>query len=67
MERRGFTRRELHEVFHLDPDRPEDRPAMAALQASLARQLDESSAPAGHRSLRDIVRQMLRKQGRHAA
>ena len=67
MEQRRFTSRELREVFHLDPDRPEDRPAIGALQASSARQLDEPVARAVHRSLRDIVRQLLKKHGRHAA
>jgi predicted transcriptional regulator len=67
MERRGFTPQELREVFHLDPDRPEDRPVIAALQSSLARQLDEPVAPAAHRSLRDMVRQLLNRHGRHAA
>jgi hypothetical protein len=67
MDQRGFTPQKLREVFHLDPDRPEDRPVIAALQASLARQLDESHPPALHRSLLDVVRHMLRKHGRHAA
>jgi hypothetical protein len=67
MEHRHFTPQELREVFHLDPDRPEDRPAIGALQASSARQLDEPVARAAHRSLRDIVRQLLNRHGRHAA
>jgi hypothetical protein len=33
----------------------------------LARQLDEPVAHAGHRSLRDIVKQLLNRHGRHAA
>jgi len=66
MDQRRFTPRELREVFHLDPDRPEDRSAIAALQASSARQLDAQQVPAGRRSLRDIVRQLLRNHGRHA-
>jgi hypothetical protein len=67
MEHRHFTARELREVFHLDPDRPEDRLAIGALQASSARQLEEPVARAAHRSLRDIVRQLLKRYGRHAA
>lgn len=64
MKRRGFTRQELREVFRLDPDRPQDRPAIAALQASLARQLDEPAVSAARRNLVAVVRQILRKQGR---
>jgi hypothetical protein len=33
--------KELRDIFNLDPDRPEDRPAIAALQASATRLLDE--------------------------
>jgi hypothetical protein len=36
----GFTRQELRDIFNLDPDRPEDRSAIAALQASSTRHLD---------------------------
>jgi hypothetical protein len=66
MDQRRFTPRELREVFHLDPDRPEDHPAIGALQASSARQLDAQQVPAGHRSLRDIIGLLLRKHRRHA-
>ena len=37
----SFTQQELRFIFNLDPDRPEDRPAIAALEASSTRLLDE--------------------------
>jgi hypothetical protein len=33
----GFTQQELRDIFNLDPERQEDRPAIAAVQASSTR------------------------------
>jgi hypothetical protein len=57
----------LNIVCHLDPDRPEDRRAIAALRASSSRLLDEPRGPATHRNLRDTIRQLLGKHRGHAA
>jgi hypothetical protein len=64
VENRGFTRQELHDIFNLDPDRPEDRATIAALQASSSRQCDQVR-PAGHpRGLRNAVMKTLRNPAR---
>jgi len=63
----GQDQQELRDVFNLDPDRPEDRPAVAALQASSTRLLDESQTAAAQRNVRHVVRQLLRWHGRNAA
>ena len=63
---RGFTHQELRDIFGLDPDRLEDRSTIAALQASSARLRVPSPAPAGHRSVRSTVRQLLSKHSRQA-
>ena len=54
----GFTQQELRDIFNLDPDRAEDRPAIAALQASSTRLLDEP---------RTAARTAQRSTGRQAA
>ena len=64
---RGFTRQELRDIFNLDPDRPEDLPAIAALRASSTRQLDQSRPVAAQRNVRDLVRQLLSRHSRSAA
>ena len=64
---RGFTDQELRDIFNLDPDRPEDRSTIAALQASSARLRVSSPAPACDRTVRGAVRQLLRKHSRQAA
>jgi hypothetical protein len=56
MSHRGFTRQELRDIFNLDPDRPEDRPAIAALRASSTRHLDAARAVPAQRDVRDVVR-----------
>jgi hypothetical protein len=56
MSRHGFTRQELRDIFNLDPDRPEDRPAIAALQASSTRLLDAPRTAPAQRDVRDVVR-----------
>jgi hypothetical protein len=66
MGQHGFTRDELRDIFNLDPQRPQDRPAIAALQASLTRQLDPMPAKARPR-LRSAARRLLNKRGRRAA
>jgi hypothetical protein len=63
----GFTEQELRDIFNLDPDRPEDRPAIAALQASSTRLLDEPRTAAAQRNVRHVVRQLLRRHRRNAA
>ena len=63
----GFTQQELRDIFNLDPDRAEDRPAIAALQASSTRLLDEPRTAAAQRSVRHVVRQLLRRHNRNAA
>ena len=63
----GFTQQELRDIFNLDPDRIEDRPAIAALQASSTRLLDEPRTAAAQRNVRHVVRQLLRWHGRNAA
>jgi hypothetical protein len=60
MSHRGFTRQELREIFNLDPDRPEDRPAIAALQASLTRQLDTPRTASARREAGDVVARLVR-------
>ena len=67
MGQRGFTRDELRDIFNLDPDRPQDLPAIAALQASSTRQLDQTRTVTAHRNLRDLVRQLLSRHSRKAA
>jgi hypothetical protein len=56
MSHRGFTRQELHDIFNLDPDRPEDRPAIAALRASATRHLDAPRTAPAQRDVQDVVR-----------
>jgi hypothetical protein len=67
MGQQGFTNEELRNIFNLDPQRPQDRPTIAALQASLTRQLAETPPPSRPRLLRDTAMQLLRKRGRRAA
>ena len=67
MGQRGFTREELRDIFNLDPDRPQDLPAIAALQASSTRQLDPARTVPAQRAVRDLVRQLLSRHSRHAA
>jgi hypothetical protein len=55
MGQRGFTHQELRDIFNLDPDRPEDRPAIAALQASSTRLLDERQTAAAQRNVRHVI------------
>jgi hypothetical protein len=65
---RGFTQQELRDIFNLDPDRPGDRAAIAALNASSSRLLDEPPGPAApQRNLRDAIRQLVDKHRGHAA
>jgi hypothetical protein len=63
----GFTQQELRDIFNLDPDRQEDRPAIAALQASSTRLLNEPRTAAAQRNVRHVVRQLLRRHSRNAA
>ena len=56
MGHRGFTRQELHDIFNLDPDRPEDRSAIAALQASSTRNLDAPWTDPAQRDVQDVTR-----------
>ena len=63
----GFTQQELRDIFNLDPARPENRPAIAALQASSIRVLDEPRTAAAQRNVRHGVRQLLRRHSRNAA
>ena len=63
----GFTHQELRDIFNLEPDRPEDRPAIAALQASSTRLLDEPRTGAAQRDVRHVVRQLLSRHSRKAA
>ena len=67
MGHRGFTHQELRDIFNLDPGRPEDRPAIAALQASSTRLLDAPRTRAAQRDVRHVVRQLLSRQSRQAA
>jgi hypothetical protein len=67
MRHRGFSHQELREIFNLDPDRPEDRSTIAALRASSARLCVSPPSPAGRRSVRGAVRQLLSKHSRQAA
>lgn len=62
MGQQGFTRQELRDIFDLDVDRPEDRPTIAALQASSSRHETAPSTPA--RALRRLFRK-LRAPERH--
>jgi hypothetical protein len=66
MRQHGFTHEELRNIFNLDPQRPQDRPAIAALQASRTRhiQMPPATRP---RLLRDTAMQLLKKRGRRAA
>jgi hypothetical protein len=66
MGQHGFTHEELRDIFNLDPQRPQDRPAIAALQASLSRQLDPMPSAARPR-LRTAAIRLLHKRGRRAA
>ena len=63
MDHRGFTHQELRDIFDLDPERPEDRPTIAALQASSTRRLAQPPARATQRTLRGVAKQLLGKQG----
>jgi len=63
----SFTQQELRFIFNLDPDRPEDRPAIAALEASSTRLLDEPRTAAAQRNVRHVVRQLLMRHRRNAA
>ncbi len=63
----AFTHDELRDIFNLDPQRPQDRPAIAALQASLSRQLDQTPPATKPRLLRNIAMHALKKRGRRAA
>jgi hypothetical protein len=60
-------REQLRTIFNLDPDRPEDLPAIAALQASSTRQLNPTRTVAAQRNVQAFVRQLLSRQGRNAA
>jgi hypothetical protein len=60
MSHRGFTSQELRDIFNLDPDRPEDRSAIAALQVSSTRHLDAPRAAPAQRDVRDVVRPLRR-------
>jgi hypothetical protein len=66
MGQRGFTRQELQDIFKLDLDRPQDRPAIAALQASRSRQCIDVRPSGRYRRLRDVAMKTLRKQRRRA-
>jgi hypothetical protein len=63
----GFTQQELRDIFNLDPDRPQDHPAIAALQASATRLRDEPRTVAPQRTVQHVIRQMLRRHRRNAA
>jgi hypothetical protein len=63
----GFAQQDLPDIFNLDPDRIEDRPAIAALQASSTRLLDEPRTAAAQRNVRHVGRQLLRRHSRNAA
>jgi hypothetical protein len=67
MGQRGFTQQELRTIFNLDPDRPQDLPAIAALQASSTRQLNPTRTVAPPRNVQAFVRQLLSRHGRTAA
>ena len=67
MGQQGFTNEELRNIFNLDPQRPQDRPTIAALRASLTRQLSETPPPARPRMLRNTALQLFRKCTRRAA
>jgi len=67
MGQQGFTNEELRTIFNLDPHRPQDRSAIAALRASSTRQLAEASPPRRPRALRSTAMQLLRKRCRRAA
>jgi hypothetical protein len=66
MGQHGFTCEELRDIFNLDPRRPQDRSAIAALQASRTRQLHPTPSAAGPR-LRSAARRLVNKRGRRAA
>jgi hypothetical protein len=63
MNQQGFTRRELREIFNLDPDRGEDQAAIAALRASSTRQVDGAGPRRTSRRLFVMVRRALRRRG----
>ena len=63
----SFTQQELRDIFNLDPDRQEDRRAIAAVQASSTRLLDEPRTAAAQRNVRHVVRQLLMRHRRNAA
>jgi hypothetical protein len=63
MGKQGFTRQELRALFNLDPDRAEDQPTIAALQASSTRQLTEPPSPKPHHGLLDLLRRIVRGTG----
>jgi len=67
MGQRGFTRQELQDIFDLDLDRPEDRPVIAALQASWSRHNDTAPPSSAARSLRRAALQLFRKPSKRAA
>jgi len=67
MGQRGFTHEEHRTTFNLDPDRPEDLSAIAALQASSTRQLDPTRTVAAQRNVRGLARQLLGRHTRNAA
>ena len=67
MGQQSFTNEELRNIFNLDPHRPQDRSTIAALQASLTRQLDQTPPPTRPRMLRSTAIQLLRKRCRRAA
>jgi len=54
MGQRGFTHEEHRTTFNLDPDRPEDLSAIAALQASSTRQLDPTG-PSRHNATSEAL------------
>ena len=62
MGQHGFTFEELRDIFNLDPRRPQDRSAIAALQASRTRQLDPMPS-AAKLGLRSAARRLLHKRG----
>jgi hypothetical protein len=67
MGQRGFTRQELHDIFNLDLDRPEDRPTIAALQASRSRQCVDVRRSGRCRRLCHAAVRTLRRHCRRAA
>jgi hypothetical protein len=67
MNHRGFTHQELRDIFDLNPDRPQDRPAIAALRASSTRRLVEPPTHVAHRTVWVVVKQLLRKRRWQAA